>query len=111
MADPTQQDPEADNALYRNTLTMKDGRKIKGKFVRFQDDSLVFREAHYEGSSEDYLTEIHAAGVTPASKSFLIPRADIIKLEQMPNNLTGPLIIAGSVVAFMWSFIFVLDNS
>lgn len=91
-------------------LTLKDGRKIKGRFLGFQKQSLFISEPRIEGSAQDSLNEIQESETAIPSNRPGFPISDIVLLEKYDPNTTGNMVIGGLILGSAAAFLYATQN-
>ena len=91
-------------------LTLKDGRKIKGRFLGFQKQSLFISEARIEGGTRDSFNEIQESETAIPSNRPGFPISDIVLLEKYDPNTTGNMVIGGLILGTIAAFLYATQN-
>ena len=83
-------------------LTLKDGRVVKARFEKFEDQALVISEARLEGDKRDDFNEIHQTETMTTDKQYKIQLADITLLEESTSGGTsdsaGTILVVGTII-------------
>jgi hypothetical protein len=86
-------------------LTLKDGRVVKARFEKFEDQALVISEARLEGDKRDEFNEIHQTENMTTDKQYKIQLADITLLEKSTSGGTkdsaGTILVLGAIAGMV----------